>query len=481
VKQLKRIMALLLVLVLIMPTAIPVQAAEIALTITGDGVDKETVLTLSELKMMAMSRNAYSAWNTWPTKSTYYAEGMTIAALLEKAGLKSAATTINIAEAPAADGSVGYNMTFLLGDLLAERYTFEGTKKAVPTIIATKLGEKGFESMDEIDLRLIYGQLDAQEQTTVGFVKSVRIITVTCDPVRQHPKPEATAERLANGQYSVELKSSNVNAKVYYTTDGSTPTVHSTMYNVSAPHWQPQLNVPFTVSGNTVVKAIAVATGYASSEILSFDPASLTVETPHIGSGMANFVRTGSYKSGQFSDVDESLWYGSVVTSVFEYGLMRGTSATIFNPSGNITLAETVTLAARVHSIYSTGSENTVQGNPSPWYQANVDYAIANGIIASNDFSDYTRAATRAEMIYVFSRALPQSEFKEQNSVNSLPDVGSDTPYSDYIFMLYKAGVLTGNDAQGTFAPSRSISRAEAAAIISRIILPETRGSGRRY
>jgi len=485
-KQSKRIIVLLLALALFLPAAVPVQAADIALTITGDGVEKETVFTLAELKAMTVLRNAYSAWNTWPAKSTYYAEGVAIAALLEKAGLRSNATTINIAEAPAADGSIGYNMTFLMDDLLAERYTFDGTKKAVPAIVATKLGEKSFDSMDEIDLRLIYGQLDAQEQTTIGFVKSISVITVTCDPVRQLPKPIAAAEIQSNGQYSVSLTTSNVNAKIYYTTDGSTPTVHSAMYNISAPHWQPHLNVPITASANTSIKAIAVATGFADSEVLSFTPANPSGETqptenPLSGKGMANFAKSGVYQSGQFSDVEASQWFGSVVTSVFEYGLMRGTSADTFNPSGNVTLAEAITIAARVHSIFTTGSENTATGNPNPWYQANVDYAIANGIIASSDFLIYTRAATRAEMIYIFSRALPQSEFKEQNKVNSLPDVGSGTPYYDSIFMLYKAGILTGNDAQGTFNPDRGISRAEAAAIISRVILPDTRVSGRTY
>jgi len=480
-KQYKRHITMILAVLLLLPVVLSARATDITLTITGDGVDQETVFTLAELTSMAISQDAYTALNTWPTKSAYYAQGVAIATLLEKAGLKDAATTINFAEAPAADGVAGYNMTFLLDDLLADRYTFEDAKKTVPAIIATKMGDKSIDSMDEIDLRLIYGQLDAQEQTSAGFVKSVRVITVTCGPVRRHPKPEVSAERLASGQYSVELKSSNVNAKIYYTTDGSEPSVHSTMYNISAPHWQPHLNAPFIVGGSALVRAIAVATGFADSEILSFTPASITGETPPADPGMANFVKTGSYKTGQFRDVDEKQWYGPAVESVFEYGLMRGPGDTSFNPSGDITIGEAVTLAARVYSVYSTGNYNPAPIDTTPWYQANVDYAVANGIIGADDFTDFSRAATRAEVIYIFSRALPQSEYPEQNTVHSLPDVGSGTPFADSIFALYKAGVLTGNDAQGTFYPYRSMSRAETAAIIIRVILTETRASGRTY
>jgi hypothetical protein len=119
-----------------------------------------------------------------------------------------------------------------------------------------------------------------------------------------------------------------------------------------------------------------------------------------------------------------------------------------------------------------------------------VDYAIANGIIEAGAFTNYGREATRAEMAYIFSNALPPTEFLARNTVNSLPDVSSGfssatgqpiTPYYNAIVTLYKAGVLAGNDAQGTFSPNANIIRAEAAAIISRVILPSTRMNGMTF
>jgi len=197
---------------------------------------------------------------------------------------------------------------------------------------------------------------------------------------------------------------------------------------------------------------------------------------------MGNYLQVNSYKAGQFTDVDEDQWYGfnqqKVIARAYEYGLMKGDSATTFKPAGNVTVAEAITIAARVHSIYTTGSESFVQG--PTWYEVYIDYALANGIIAANDFTSYTRAATRAEMAYIFSRALPAEEFAARNTVNALPDVNSGTPYRDAIVMLYRAGVLLG-DASGTFYPGNNITRAEAAAIISRVILPDTRGSGKTF
>jgi len=110
-----------------------------------------------------------------------------------------------------------------------------------------------------------------------------------------------------------------------------------------------------------------------------------------------------------------------------------------------------------------------------------VDYAIDKGIIDSGTFSDYTKTATRAQMAFIFSRCIPEAEFASQNTVNSLPDVSSSTVFRDAIIMLYKAGVVAGSDSIGTFNPGSNITRAEASAIISRVILPAARFSGKTF
>ena len=54
----------------------------------------------------------------------------------------------------------------------------------------------------------------------------------------------------------------------------------------------------------------------------------------------------------------------------------------------------------------------------------------------------------------------------------AIPDVyRSDTA----IYQLYRAGVFTGSDMSGTFRPNASISRAEAAAVLVRMVDPNSR------
>jgi len=209
-----------------------------------------------------------------------------------------------------------------------------------------------------------------------------------------------------------------------------------------------------------------------------------TTTTPVTPNSMTNFKKINTYQSGQFPDVNENAWYGfnnqKVVALAFEYGLMAGNSDGTFNQSGYMTVAEALAVASRIHKIYKTGSGEFTQG--VPWYQVYVDYSIANDIITADMFAgNYSRPATRAEMAYIFSGALPISEFAAQNTVNALPDVNATTPYSAAIILMYKAGVLGGSDASGTFNPNSNIIRAEAAAIISRVILPAERFTGKTF
>ena len=200
---------------------------------------------------------------------------------------------------------------------------------------------------------------------------------------------------------------------------------------------------------------------------------------------MRNFLKINTYAPGMFTDVNEDSWYGfndqKVIASVFEYGLMKGKSETLFNPAGFITVAEAIAVAARVRGIYTTGADSFEEG--APWYRTYVDYAIDNEMIRPDEFSasDFNRAATRAEIAYFFARSVPLAEFFFRNDVSSLPDVDEDSLYHAEIFILYSAGVLTGSDDAGTFHPDSGVTRAEAAAIISRVILPSSRIYGKAY
>ena len=198
--------------------------------------------------------------------------------------------------------------------------------------------------------------------------------------------------------------------------------------------------------------------------ILTLAPVALAADP-----GLDNFQKANDYPAGLFTDVKDDAWYHDSVKSAYEFGLVRGVSENAFNPDGNMTLAEALALADRLHSIYNTGAADFQQGEP--WYQVYVDYAAAKGIISSEGYPDYNAKATRAQFAQIFAKALPESALPRINDINEgmIPDVKGSDEYGPDVYMLYNAGILTGSDSAGTFNPSSNIKRSEVSAIVTRM------------
>ena len=184
-------------------------------------------------------------------------------------------------------------------------------------------------------------------------------------------------------------------------------------------------------------------------------------------SGMKNFVKINTYNDAVFPDVNGGHWYRKNVALAYETGLMYG-KENGFDANSNITVAQVITMAARLHSVYHTGKAEFEQG--TVWYRVYVDYCVANDIIKKDEFSNYNKDATRSEFVRILSKAVPMAEFEEKNAFSKVPDVDKNHPDSDAVLMFYKAGILAGSDSAHNFFPSRSITRAETAAIVTRII-----------
>lgn len=191
--------------------------------------------------------------------------------------------------------------------------------------------------------------------------------------------------------------------------------------------------------------------------------------------GLSNFKPVNTYVNGQFKDVSASAWFAENVVTAFELGLMQGSNG-YFNASGDISIAETIVLASRLHSIYYADGVSFEQG--TPWYQVYVDYALQNGIL-THGYSDYTKAATRAEFAVILAASLPDEALSVINSIEdgAIPDVSMPNSFAGAVYKLYRAGILTGNDSVGTFTPYSKIGRNAVAAIVTRMADPALRKS----
>lgn len=171
----------------------------------------------------------------------------------------------------------------------------------------------------------------------------------------------------------------------------------------------------------------------------------------------------------KFSDVPSTAWYAPYVASAASDGLINGKTATTYVPSGSMTYAEAVKLAACLHQRNAEGTVTLKNGNP--WYKPYVDYCVQNGIIASSYAPVWKNAITRADFAVLLAAALPESEFESINDVadGAIPDVAADVSYAGAVYTLYRAGILKGSGQFCAFTPDSTIKRSEVAAVLVRI------------
>lgn len=194
------------------------------------------------------------------------------------------------------------------------------------------------------------------------------------------------------------------------------------------------------------------------------------------GAGLSNFSPAAQYHDGQFSDVKSGDWFEDNVKSAYELGLMKGQSDDAFAPRETITRAEAVTLAARIHNTYyDVGHDFTAQAEQA-WYQPYVDYAMEQQMLYGDLTGDFDQPATRAQLAWLLYCALPGEALESLNPDISFTDINEITPgpVYDAVMALARAGVITGK-GEDLFDPEGTVLRCEAAAMLSRAVIPSLR------
>lgn len=268
---------------------------DIVLTITGDGVTNLQEYTQSQLEGMPQQQCVYSSINTWPTKSWYVGKGVSLKHLLDEAGIKGSARQIKFV---ARDG---YYMTLTVQELLQDkRYCFpnfksgsgdadghipgssSGAREVEPILaLVSASGTDNPAYMNDTNTPLLMlGQRAVTEQTGPLFTKYVNRIEVITNPPGRWAAPTAEPRGgTVSAGTKVELHSPNDDTdKVYYTTDGSTPTLDSPMFNWIASRWwssrgeeaRAQINCPIELTQDTTIKAVTIGPGKLNSDVVEF-------------------------------------------------------------------------------------------------------------------------------------------------------------------------------------------------------------------
>ena len=183
-----------------------------------------------------------------------------------------------------------------------------------------------------------------------------------------------------------------------------------------------------------------------------------------------------------FSDL-QGHWSYQAVTRASTLDLISGYPSGQFMPDRPVSLLESIVLLLKACGFNPSSGQNNgktasqVSGAPQvPWGQPYVDTAFAKNIIPQDLLSTFNpdAPATRAEIAVMLGRLLqlPISETSAPGSSTSgsFSDL-STAPAADipYITAIHDAGLMQGY-SDGSFGPQKSITRAEMAALIARMI-----------
>jgi hypothetical protein len=178
-------------------------------------------------------------------------------------------------------------------------------------------------------------------------------------------------------------------------------------------------------------------------------------------------------KEFPFTDVSKDKnWSYDDVYYVWEHGLMKGMSETIFDPAGTTTRAQFATVVYRMAGE-PTVSEADYAKCPftdlkADWYKDAVVWGYLNGVIKGTSETTFTpdQNVTREQMVTMLYRY--DGEKAAAGDLKQFSDAASISEYAQpAVIWAVANGVIKGmND--GTFQPQGNATREQMAAIMHR-------------
>jgi len=189
-------------------------------------------------------------------------------------------------------------------------------------------------------------------------------------------------------------------------------------------------------------------------------------------------ISTPAEDKTAFSDVDENAWYYEAVSAMAKKGIVNGYGDGKFGPSDKVTVAQVCQILSNLYdgkdidgTTISTGADNGY------WAYKAIESMKKIGSLPGgfNDkdinSSNYDVAASREIAIAAAAYTYCQGLADESAAPASIPDalaISSDC--TKWINEAYRIGITHGVDANGTFNPGASLTRAELCQMIYNII-----------
>lgn len=193
-------------------------------------------------------------------------------------------------------------------------------------------------------------------------------------------------------------------------------------------------------------------------------------------------ILTCSIAANTFSDVKAGEWYKDAVNKASQYWLIAGYPDGTFKPQQGVTRAEFLTMLSRTQhfmdgGIVINGKTELSDVESGKWYYKTIGWADANGYLEnlpgiSEGKALPNQAITRDEFaLVVYNYAVKSNLLVKEASAKKIAEFkdSSDVQFKDAMQWAVRFGLITGFE-DNTLRPQGLITRAQAAAILSRFI-----------
>ena len=270
--------------------------------------------------------------------------------------------------------------------------------------------------------------LDGQTSATFEIIeKKGRLAPV--EQLTEPPKANVNSGMVSKGT-EITLSSATGGARVYYTLDGTRPTVNSTLYTT-----------PVIIVKDTYIRAISYAPGMAASQPVDF-----------------KYTISDKEK--------EELIEFEIKEEASKIKFIKGYSDGTFKPDQAITRYEI--LEALNNLLTFKRDDLGALTDSGLEYSELVILFSGAGIIEGHDDSTFkgSDGLTRAEFVKIMAVMLKLSI--ESADDDKFPDIIGHWA-KDYVNSFVRLGYIKGYD-DGTFKPENKLTRAEFTTIVNRII-----------
>lgn len=177
-------------------------------------------------------------------------------------------------------------------------------------------------------------------------------------------------------------------------------------------------------------------------------------------------------ETNPFLDIANTYWGKDAILNLYNKGIVKGQGNGYFRPDNTITRAEFVQMVVMAFGFVTQGSGADFADVTNEWFADSVQAAYTNGVVNGTSATTFSplNNITRQDMMTILYNAAKAKGIKLTNGDASFTDAGSISAYAQNAVAAMVGSKVVSGYTDGSVKPLNNASRAEAAAMLSRLL-----------